>query len=177
MDRKIERPRAKADIKQVTYLFILFLLSLILFYLKYMDAEIGIERYEVKLRPDLNYATKNDLEKIYPTCDQLWNGSSSNVKIRSAISVQNHVLENVTDKEGNFPSCETYFEKRQHFYESSSLTDEEKNFPIAFSLIVYHNFEQIEQLFMSIYRTSNFYCIHIDNSASQQIKDQVCYDF
>ncbi|XP_075259110.1 beta-1,3-galactosyl-O-glycosyl-glycoprotein beta-1,6-N-acetylglucosaminyltransferase 4-like [Convolutriloba macropyga] len=159
--------------KKVTYFFILFLLSFILFYLKYMDTEIGFESYEVKLKPDLNYASENDLERIYPACAELWNGSSSNVKIWSAISVQNHVLENATDEEGNFPSCETYFEKRQQFYEPSSLTEEEKNFPIAFSLVVYHNFEQIEQLFMSIYRTSNFYCIHIDNSASQQIQDQI----
>ncbi|XP_063724425.1 beta-1,3-galactosyl-O-glycosyl-glycoprotein beta-1,6-N-acetylglucosaminyltransferase 4-like [Symsagittifera roscoffensis] len=53
------------------------------------------------------------------------------------------------------------------------ITKDEENFPIAFSLLVYHNFDQIEQLFMSIYRRQNFYCFHVDASSHSAFKRKI----
>ena len=39
---------------------------------------------------------------------------------------------------------------------------EEMEFPIAFSLLVYKDTEQIYRLLRAIYRPSNYYCIHVD---------------
>ncbi|CAL1540667.1 unnamed protein product [Lymnaea stagnalis] len=52
-------------------------------------------------------------------------------------------------------------------YLMSSLTEEEKNFPIAFSLVVYTDTEMVERLLRAIYRPQNYYCIHVDLKASE----------
>ncbi|GFO07849.1 beta-1,3-galactosyl-o-glycosyl-glycoprotein beta-1,6-n-acetylglucosaminyltransferase [Plakobranchus ocellatus] len=60
-----------------------------------------------------------------------------------------------------------YF-KRTRGYITSSLTQEEEEFPIAFSLIVYKDIEMVERLLRSIYRPQNRYCIHVDTKADQE---------
>ncbi|ELT88514.1 hypothetical protein CAPTEDRAFT_121732, partial [Capitella teleta] len=42
------------------------------------------------------------------------------------------------------------------------VTQEEKDFPIAFSMLMYENVEQFERLLTAIYRPQNLYCIHVD---------------
>jgi Core-2/I-Branching enzyme len=42
------------------------------------------------------------------------------------------------------------------------VTKFELEFPIAFSLLTYENFEQTERLLRLIYRPHNFYCLHVD---------------
>ncbi|GFR72327.1 beta-1,3-galactosyl-O-glycosyl-glycoprotein beta-1,6-N-acetylglucosaminyltransferase, partial [Elysia marginata] len=50
-------------------------------------------------------------------------------------------------------------------YIMSSLSQEEADFPIAFSLLVYKDVEMVERLLRSVYRPQNFYCIHVDKKA------------
>ncbi|GFS12201.1 beta-1,3-galactosyl-O-glycosyl-glycoprotein beta-1,6-N-acetylglucosaminyltransferase [Elysia marginata] len=56
--------------------------------------------------------------------------------------------------------CEQFRQTRG--YIMSELTQEEAEFPIAFSLMVYKNMEMVERLLRSVYRPQNFYCIHVD---------------
>ncbi|CAL1533840.1 unnamed protein product, partial [Lymnaea stagnalis] len=49
----------------------------------------------------------------------------------------------------------------------SSLTDEEQNFPIAYSLVVYKDSEMVERLLRAVYRPQNYYCIHVDLKATE----------
>lgn len=51
---------------------------------------------------------------------------------------------------------------RKNGYIMSSLTQEEKEFPIAFSIMMFKHPEQFERLFRAIYRPQNFYCFHVD---------------
>lgn len=51
-------------------------------------------------------------------------------------------------------------------YISESLTDVEKNFHIAYSLLMFKDIEQSERLLRAIYRPQNFYCIHVDSKTS-----------
>ena len=57
-------------------------------------------------------------------------------------------------------SCKDLIE--QNGYIMDSLTSEEKNFPIAYSILVFKDPQQIERLLHIIYRPQNFYCIHVD---------------
>ena len=70
-------------------------------------------------------------------------------------------------------NCDDYFTRRLHFYNTEPVTEFEENFPIAFSLLVYHEFDQLEQMLLALYRRQNFYCIHVDNSSSEQFKSLV----
>ncbi|XP_069115349.1 beta-1,3-galactosyl-O-glycosyl-glycoprotein beta-1,6-N-acetylglucosaminyltransferase-like [Argopecten irradians] len=76
-------------------------------------------------------------------------------------------------------NCETF--KRERHYITSSLTEEEKNFPIAYSLVVFKELEQTERLLRAIYRPQNFYCIHIDSKSADDFRDTLtsiadCFD-
>lgn len=57
-------------------------------------------------------------------------------------------------------NCEQFLRNRK--YVTSPVTAEEEEFPIAFSLLVFKDMEQVERLLRAIYRPQNYYCIHID---------------
>ncbi|XP_045214018.2 N-acetyllactosaminide beta-1,6-N-acetylglucosaminyl-transferase-like [Mercenaria mercenaria] len=44
-------------------------------------------------------------------------------------------------------------------------------FPMAFSILVYRDIEQVERLLRLIYRPHNFYCIHLDNKMKTAEKE------
>ena len=44
----------------------------------------------------------------------------------------------------------------------SKATKEEQNYPIAFTIMIYKDIEQVYRLLRAIYRPSNYYCIHVD---------------
>lgn len=58
----------------------------------------------------------------------------------------------------------------QHFiasrgYIMSSLTQEEEDFPLAYSIIAMKDAEMVERLLRAIYRPQNYYCINADKKA------------
>lgn len=63
--------------------------------------------------------------------------------------------------------CKHFRSARGYF--SEPLSQEEADFPIAFSILMYKNVEQIERLLRAIYMPQNFYCIHIDTKASDEV--------
>lgn len=56
-------------------------------------------------------------------------------------------------------------------YNIYPITDEERHFPIAFSILTFKDADQTERLLHSIYRPQNFYCIHVDNSSSSYLHE------
>ncbi|BFZ25620.1 hypothetical protein BsWGS_28659 [Bradybaena similaris] len=56
--------------------------------------------------------------------------------------------------------CSRFHSKRG--YIMSSLTKEEEDFPLAFSMVVYKDIEMVERLLRAIYRPQNYYCVHVD---------------
>lgn len=68
-------------------------------------------------------------------------------------------------------NCPKFIQKRG--YITSSLTEEELNFPIAFSILMFDYVEQTERLLRAIYRPQNIYCIHVDAKASDEIFEAV----
>lgn len=66
-------------------------------------------------------------------------------------------------------------------YDTYKITNFEKKFPIAYSILTYNNIEQFERLLKAIYRPHNVYCIHIDAKSPpifhQAVKSIVqCFD-
>lgn len=61
-------------------------------------------------------------------------------------------------------NCQLF--KAEMGYMLTTMTDEEAEFPIAYSLIVYKDIEQVERLLRAIYQPQNYYCIHIDQKSS-----------
>jgi hypothetical protein len=67
-------------------------------------------------------------------------------------------------------TAEEYIEKtkdckqfiRERGYITSPLSAEEKEFPIAFSILLYKGLMQAERTLRAVYMPQNFYCIHVD---------------
>ncbi|XP_041373846.1 beta-1,3-galactosyl-O-glycosyl-glycoprotein beta-1,6-N-acetylglucosaminyltransferase-like [Gigantopelta aegis] len=76
-------------------------------------------------------------------------------------------------------NCKSFKQKRG--YVTSSLTPEEENFPIAFSILMFKDVEQTERLLRAIYRPQNVYCIHVDSKAHSDVRKSMtsisaCFD-
>ena len=61
--------------------------------------------------------------------------------------------------------CDVFI--RERGYIIKSMTAEEENFPIAYSILMYKDVNQVERLLRAIYRPQNYYCIHVDKKASK----------
>ncbi|KAK2911719.1 hypothetical protein Q8A67_003852 [Cirrhinus molitorella] len=61
--------------------------------------------------------------------------------------------------------CKDYIEQRG--YNEVIVTDEECNFPIAYSLVVHKNSAMVERILRTIYAPHNIYCIHYDQKSSK----------
>lgn len=66
-------------------------------------------------------------------------------------------------------NCSTF--KNQRGYIDHHLTEVERKFPIAFSLLMFKDIEQSERLLRAIYRPQNYYCIHVDAKTDHTIYD------
>lgn len=70
-------------------------------------------------------------------------------------------------------SCSQFKEK--FGYLDRTFTDEEREFPIAYSIVVHRNAEQTERLLRAIYTPFNTYCIHVDKKSSEDYQDAMQY--
>ena len=63
--------------------------------------------------------------------------------------------------------CQRFRDLRGYIMKPQS--QEEKDFPIAFSILMYKHVEQVERLLRAIYMPQNYYCIHLDAKASDSM--------
>ena len=61
-------------------------------------------------------------------------------------------------------NCSTF--KQLRGYTEYPVSEQELQFPVAFSILFYKNLEQVENLLRTIYRPHNWYCLHLDADAS-----------
>lgn len=64
-------------------------------------------------------------------------------------------------------NCSEFVSERGYIMEPTS--DEEANFPIAFSILMYKEAEQAERFLRSIYQPQNTYCIHVDLDSPEDL--------
>ncbi|XP_078000547.1 beta-1,3-galactosyl-O-glycosyl-glycoprotein beta-1,6-N-acetylglucosaminyltransferase-like [Glandiceps talaboti] len=63
--------------------------------------------------------------------------------------------------------CATFLQSRG--YLDKPVTQEEVEFPLAFSIVMHKSVHQVEQLLRTIYRPHNVYCIHVDKKSPLQL--------
>ena len=66
-------------------------------------------------------------------------------------------------------NCDCFRFDLGYFVSPEDITDDERRFPIAFSLLTYDNLEQTERLLRLIYRPHNVYCIHVDEKSPTKL--------
>ncbi|XP_029431644.1 beta-1,3-galactosyl-O-glycosyl-glycoprotein beta-1,6-N-acetylglucosaminyltransferase 3-like [Rhinatrema bivittatum] len=75
--------------------------------------------------------------------------------------------------------CNLY--RRTRRFITFSLSKEEKDFPIAYSMVIHENIEMFERLLRAIYTPQNIYCVHVDGKSPEVFKEAVraiasCFD-
>ncbi|KAG9488109.1 beta-1,3-galactosyl-O-glycosyl-glycoprotein beta-1,6-N-acetylglucosaminyltransferase 4 [Eleutherodactylus coqui] len=66
-------------------------------------------------------------------------------------------------------NCVAY--KKLRHYHVKPISQEEKDFPIAYSLVVHKDAISVERLLYTIYNPVNVYCIHYDQKSSSSFKN------
>ena len=79
----------------------------------------------------------------------------------NSITLPPEYFSNITE------DCQFYRMNRS--YIMSSLSKDEKHFPIAFTIAMYRDVAQSERLLRAIYRPQNYYCIHVDAKSPDRI--------
>ncbi|NXX43962.1 GCNT3 acetylglucosaminyltransferase, partial [Tricholaema leucomelas] len=67
--------------------------------------------------------------------------------------------------------CSTFKETRRFI--EFPLSQEEAEFPIAYSMVIHNKIEMFERLLRSLYAPQNIYCIHIDSKAPTAFQEAV----
>jgi len=63
--------------------------------------------------------------------------------------------------------CERFI--KENDYVMSAVSEEEKDFPLAFSILIFKDIEQFERLLRAIYRPQNYYCVHVDSKSTKTV--------
>ncbi len=66
-------------------------------------------------------------------------------------------------------------------FDDYPISKEEKDFPIAFSILMFEQVEQTMRLLRAIYRPQNLYCIHVDKKSTRSVRKAMaavteCFD-
>ncbi|XP_016406588.1 beta-1,3-galactosyl-O-glycosyl-glycoprotein beta-1,6-N-acetylglucosaminyltransferase 3-like [Sinocyclocheilus rhinocerous] len=67
--------------------------------------------------------------------------------------------------------CPSYI--RDRGFLTVSLSKEEKDFPIAYSMVIHEKIEMFERLLRAIYTPHNVYCVHVDQKSPEIFKQAV----
>ncbi|XP_023413453.1 N-acetyllactosaminide beta-1,6-N-acetylglucosaminyl-transferase isoform X2 [Loxodonta africana] len=71
---------------------------------------------------------------------------------------------------GSVP-CKEYL--THSHYITSSLSEEEAAFPLAYVMVIHKDFDTFERLFRAVYMPQNVYCVHVDEKARAEFKESV----
>ncbi|CAE1312489.1 GCNT1 [Acanthosepion pharaonis] len=110
----------------------------------------------------------SDIEKSRLSCPQV---CSSLIAGKEANFIQCPKADdenNPTALTSSTQNCSQFLKYRGYILRS--MTKEEEQFPVAFSILVYCCPHQVEALLRAIYRPQNYYCIHIDSKSSGTFK-------
>ncbi|XP_075945241.1 beta-1,3-galactosyl-O-glycosyl-glycoprotein beta-1,6-N-acetylglucosaminyltransferase 3-like [Anarhichas minor] len=67
--------------------------------------------------------------------------------------------------------CLSYIENRGFI--TAPLSEEENDFPIAYSMVIHEKIEMFERLLRAVYAPQNIYCVHVDQKASEEFQKAV----
>ncbi|CAF1466413.1 unnamed protein product [Rotaria sp. Silwood1] len=176
-------------------LFFILEFIYITFLKNYENLSVDNKFYQLKiLPPEINNNNNNNLlskkffEHLQPfyhsvSCENLYENDYDEFKHALALLSDLKDLPLISDQKYNITKEQCSIYRSERFNEKFHHEDKNINrqFPLAFSILMYENVEQFERLLRLIYRPQNFYCIHVDNDASMNVLNAVksivqCFD-
>jgi len=115
---------------------------------------------------ELNCETNTDQKGVHPPvdCARLFEGEP--IEQHYAERYQEaHLRRPISNGEYAFKArdCDKFITDQGYITTTSS--NDEIEFPLAFDLLVFKDIELFERLLRAIYRSHNFYCVHVDKKA------------
>ena len=128
------------------------------------------QQQQVFTRPSVDVVPKVRVTDV--NCAKLFDYDDSEHKLAQQYQKDNQKVP-IPDEEYSklTQDCDKF--KRERQYILQPLSEEEADFSIAFSLVVFKDVEQIERLLRAIYRPQNYYCLHVDTKSNQKVKDAI----
>ena len=114
-------------------------------------------------------------------CDLIMNNDTTEIFKANRLLVKYRNEYRINDKLFIFDKSYCPLFRKLRGYDSHPIKDSEYEFPLAFSILVYYNVEQLERLLKLVYRPQNVYCIHIDYKSSFEVHKAIasivqCFD-
>lgn len=95
------------------------------------------------------------------------------VEIGRALEIKRKVIVDVDDEStvSLTSDCQTFVKTRG--YNEVPVSEAERSFPLAYSLVVHKNAPMVERILHAIYAPHNIYCIHYDQKSSPAFKKAI----
>ena len=132
-------------------------------------------------RKDFNEFLSPDDVYSFPVdkvnCDALFTGDpesiSKTIKYQSNAVKSDAILNRISNDYliEKTKQCDNYL--HDNHYILQPVSKEEAEFPLAFSILMYKDLDQVERLVRAIYRPQNYYCIHVDASVKPYIYENM----
>ncbi|KAJ7986998.1 hypothetical protein DPEC_G00334200 [Dallia pectoralis] len=90
------------------------------------------------------------------------------VEVGKSLAIRKRIIVEELDESlvNRTSNCSDYFHSRG--YASVRVSNEEKAFPLAYSLVVHKSASMVEKILRAIYTPNNIYCIHYDRTSSER---------
>ncbi|TKS73468.1 Beta-1,3-galactosyl-O-glycosyl-glycoprotein beta-1,6-N-acetylglucosaminyltransferase 3 [Collichthys lucidus] len=109
-----------------------------------------------------------------PGCLAIINGNIEGRKGELEVLLSSRRKENILSEDFYLnvtKDCPAFIEEKG--YITVPLSEEEKDFPIAYSMVIHEKIEMFERLLRAIYAPQNIYCVHVDRKSSEEFRTAV----
>ncbi|XP_067660711.1 beta-1,3-galactosyl-O-glycosyl-glycoprotein beta-1,6-N-acetylglucosaminyltransferase-like [Haliotis asinina] len=121
-------------------------------------------RNKNKNETDVQINTQTLLQHVKPLCRDLIAGNTSQIQ-QAILYSKAHPYKPSLSFTDITRNCTRFLNQRGYIMRVSA---EETGFPLAFSILMYKDVEQVERLLRAIYRPSNYYCVHVDKKMYEE---------
>ncbi|XP_046561646.1 beta-1,3-galactosyl-O-glycosyl-glycoprotein beta-1,6-N-acetylglucosaminyltransferase-like [Haliotis rubra] len=98
------------------------------------------------------------------SCQKLIQGDEDEINRTSILSTSDlHLQKDLNVHIGELRSCSKYLRSRRFI---NHAVRSELDFPIAYSILIFKDFDQFVSLLEAIWRPQNVYCVHVDGKSS-----------
>lgn len=144
-------------------------ISLMGMFLSFILLEIGTNRQSLH-----DVRTPQQFSTDLPGCLAIIRGDVEGKKTELEVLLASRKRQNVLPEDfylNATKDCSAFIEKRGFLTEP--LSAEEKDFPIAYSMVIHEKIEMFERLLRAVYTPQNIYCVHVDQKSSKEFQRAV----
>lgn len=153
---KSRRFLLKLRVPPLLYVLTLIIMVVVSVKYNYIPESLGLQQ---ETTSQLFVKHKINCKAIYDM-DPVEVGKSLAIRRENVKEDQDKSLINLTR------NCSAFMKARG--YEDLCVSEEEEDFPIAYSLVVHKNAWMVERLLRAVYSPNNVYCIHYDQKSSAE---------